>query len=735
MIIELLAGRLIGRHLGGSLYTWTSIIAVVFAGMSIGNYVGGRLADRCRPARLLPWLFLMSAAGCLLCLFLNYLLAERVPLRNLDWPPRIFLTVFIIFTAPALLLGTITPVTAKMAVERCPQIGTAIGAIYAWGAVGSILGTLATGFFLIPSVGSTNLVFLTAGGLALLGVWLQLLARSQPATPIQPLAQPVGTPAETEVRTEPAATDPRLRLEPVNWAYAPHTIVFISAACLMALEIVAGRLIARHLGTSLYTWTSVIGVVLAGMSVGYYLGGRLADWWNPARFIGWLCLVSSAAGLAALLLNEFFANASPLSGLRWPSRVFISTLSVFLLPSIALGTISPAVVKLALSRSKAVGATIGAVYAMGTVGSILGTLLTGFWLFAAMGSLGVVLAVVLGLAALGWCLGPHRWAHAVWLSLVILILVAARADPAQLHPKITTISQRLGFREDVSDALFLADSNYQFVKVTERNSESSTSKVRVLSLDYLIHAYVDLESSNHLEYDYERVYRDVTRRYAEGKDGVSAFFIGGGGYTFPRWVLCNYPTAKIDVAEIDPMVEDANHRAMGLPYKTPIRTYIGDARNVVDSLPATARYDFFFGDAFNDLSIPWHLITVEFARKVRQHMKPDGAYLLNVIENFDNGLLLGACYLTLKQVFKHVYVFCTEPDGVSHRRDTFVLAASDQPIDLSDWLPKHGGDFEGSALTAENLDDLAKKCGGLVLTDDFAPVENLLAPVVKMRKH
>jgi membrane glycosyltransferase len=91
--------------------------------MSIGNYAGGRLADRYRPARLLPWLFLLSAGGCLLCLFLNYLFAEQAPLRSLDWPPRIFLTVLAIFTLPALLLGTITPVTAKMAVERNPQIG------------------------------------------------------------------------------------------------------------------------------------------------------------------------------------------------------------------------------------------------------------------------------------------------------------------------------------------------------------------------------------------------------------------------------------------------------------------------------------------------------------------------------------------------------------------------------------------------------------------------------------
>jgi spermidine synthase len=180
----------------------------------------------------------------------------------------------------------------------------------------------------------------------------------------------------------------------------------------------------------------------------------------------------------------------------------------------------------------------------------------------------------------------------------------------------------------------------------------------------------------------------------------------------------------------------ANHKALGLPYNTPIRTFVGDARNVVDSLPADAKYDFFFGDAFNDFSIPWHLTTLEFSLKLKAHMKPDGAYLQNVIDNFDTALFLGAYYVTLKRIFKHVYVFCTDEKGVQDRRDTFIIAAGDVPLDVSDWGPGHTQEsFDGSALTPQNLAELEVKCGRMVLTDDFAPVENLLAPVVRTRKH
>jgi spermidine synthase len=118
---------------------------------------------------------------------------------------------------------------------------------------------------------------------------------------------------------------------------------------------------------------------------------------------------------------------------------------------------------------------------------------------------------------------------------------------------------------------------------------------------------------------------------------------------------------------------------------------------------------------------------------VAAHLEPGGAYLVNVIDDYRSGLLLGSFVSTLERVFKHVYVFCTELDGVSSRRDTFVIAASNVPLDIADWGPNHGGDLEGSALTGDNIAALKQKCGGRILTDDNAPVENLLAPVVRQR--
>jgi spermidine synthase len=180
-------------------------------------------------------------------------------------------------------------------------------------------------------------------------------------------------------------------------------------------------------------------------------------------------------------------------------------------------------------------------------------------------------------------------------------------------------------------------------------------------------------------------------------------------------------------------VVDANYEALWLPRDARMKIHIGDARNVIDSLKPDVRFDFFFGDVFTDYSVPWHLTTLEFYQKIAGHLTPDGAYLMNIIDDYRTGLFVGACYVTLKQVFKHVYIFCTDRSGVRFQSGTFVVAASNTPIDVSGWRPGHTLPLEGSVLTSENLAELEAKCGHLVLTDDLAPVENLIEPVVRAR--
>ena len=116
---------------------------------------------------------------------------------------------------------------------------------------------------------------------------------------------------------------------PFGWTFTPHALIFMSSACIMVVEIVAGRLIARHLGSSLYTWTSIIGVVLAGMSLGNYVGGRMADLWSAKSFLGWLFMASAVTCLASLFINHGMSSGLLLDGWHWPARILVSVLIIF----------------------------------------------------------------------------------------------------------------------------------------------------------------------------------------------------------------------------------------------------------------------------------------------------------------------------------------------------------------------------------------------------------------------
>ena len=165
-----------------------------------------------------------------------------------------------------------------------------------------------------------------------------------------------------------------------GWLRRPNLIVFVSSACILVLELVAERIIAPHVGMSLYTWTSIIGVVLAGISLGNTVGGRLADRWASQRLLGAIFILGGLASLGTLVVD----GADVFASIEWPliARILVLIASLFFLPAAILGTVSPIVAKLAVRDLDRTGRTVGRIYAAGSAGSIAGTLATGFLLVA-----------------------------------------------------------------------------------------------------------------------------------------------------------------------------------------------------------------------------------------------------------------------------------------------------------------------------------------------------------------
>lgn len=214
----------------------------------------------------------------------------------------------------------------------------------------------------------------------------------------------------------------------------PSATVFFSSACIMVLELVASRLIARHLGSSLYTWTSVIGIVLAGITIGNYLGGRIADRFPARKALAVLLGIASVTCVATIILNNLIGQWMLLWYFRWPLRVFTHVFLVFIVPSTLLGTISPVVAKMALDQGLPTGRTVGDIYAWGAAGSIAGTFLTGYYLIATMGTIAIIWTIAAALLAMAILYWARLWALYLWavIFIALMTMAVAPADWAEL---------------------------------------------------------------------------------------------------------------------------------------------------------------------------------------------------------------------------------------------------------------------------------------------------------------
>jgi spermidine synthase len=510
----------------------------------------------------------------------------------------------------------------------------------------------------------------------------------------------------------------------------------------MVLELVAARLIAANLGASLYTWTSVIGVILAGISIGNYAGGKIADRQEPRRVLPLLFLAASVLSFSVLWLNHYAETWWRPEGLSWPGWVLFNVTIIFLLPAAMLGTIGPVVAKMALDEGSRTGSTVGNIYAWAAVGSIFGTFLTGFVLIDWFGTRAIVSAVaaLLALMGLGLSALAYRSGGAfigVWLGLLGLLNLVAFSP----WPWARELGVFLLLRPDHADLEYFDESNYFMIQVYDAEDMDDT---RILALDNLVHSYVPSDDITRLVYDYETVYAAIAQRTAPPGRPLRSLFIGGGGFVFPRFMERVYPIGAIDVAEIDPAVKLAANRALFLPPddQTAVTTYTIDGRNLVDDLlrrDAAGSYDFIFGDAFNDLSVPYHLTTREFTAKLRDLLRPEGVYMINIIDIYREGLgrFLGSFVATALQSFPNVYVFSSSADGPTDERDTFVVACSLRPLDIHDLGDRDGDyEFEGvlfawseEGVSGGQMETVLARSNGLILTDDFAPVDNLLAPI------
>ncbi len=383
MFLQLIAGRIVSPYLGQNLFTWSGIIATTLAGIAIGNYLGGRIADRYKAINSLPIQFLLVALLMGAIFPLNGILGEARLLKGLPWEWRIFVHIFLLFILPFVSLGTISPVLTRLLVLISPAEGTSVGIFYFVSLLGSLVGTFLTGFYLIAMFSYSTLlgvsiVLLVAisivyGVVRLLGYWE--VSRDF-------LGGGVESVLKGGVREKSNVGEVE---EFPYWQLLVGS--FWAGAGIMIVEIVAGRILARNFGNSLYTWATNIGVILAGLSLGGYLGGYLSEHFSVWRVLSILWFGSSVAVLLIPLMSVLCPMIPAMWYFSWSTQIFLSAVLIFGGASVFFGALPPVLVKLTSGCSEEErGRRIGTLYALNAIGGVLGVIFTAYFAIAKLGS-------------------------------------------------------------------------------------------------------------------------------------------------------------------------------------------------------------------------------------------------------------------------------------------------------------------------------------------------------------
>lgn len=845
LVLQLVAGRLLAPYIGSSLETWTSIIGVFLLGIALGNAYGGRLADRYPSPRTLAALLGLGAlAACWMAVFPSLMSATEL-YKSIGLGPRIPILALLLCLPAGFVLSLLTPLAIKLGLPDVAHTGRVAGMVFALSTLGCLLGNYLAGFVLIPSFAINTLVYFAAGALAALAIGTLVCLRD-PSVPVTPIS--VAANGAIARSTNPHAF-PDIRLA--------YLVVFLASFGGMTLELTASRVLAEHLGVSLFTWTGIIGVMLAGTAFGNFTGGVLADracqpgglrrplatllalfssvlafgfvyfvlpWAcdslkaplglsdrallliamvatvvsafaayiivvrvvaesvNPRLMLGITLICAGAGTILMFVIRPVLTNSLPFEELHPIAQVMGWTFSLFFLPMFVLGMVSPQVIRLAVPDVAHVGRVAGRVYAWSTAGAIAGTFAAGYFLLSTAGMNRTLLGVALVLT-LTSLLVAKVWEQNQLLYLFSIVLggvtggfiLTARGDT---DPNL--IAKR--------------ETNYYTIKVTERlNMFGRPSGIRVLYLDALIHSEVDPEDPGYLHYTHEHIQIELLWAAREGVPKPRVLVIGGGGYTFPRYAMDILPETQMDVVEIDPGVTKVAYQYLGLQHYDGLNIVHMDGRQYVAERAAPGTFDLVIQDAVNDFSVPSHLLTKEYNDAVKRTLKPDGTYLLTVIDSIKSGRLWRSSMRTLRETFAHVELVCadevppeTPPPGAGAEelkkwranlkkfevgRQVLVIYASDRPLDearVREVALKHlniegkamvggmmgaarGGAIGATIVAAERLVQAVEIYThtvpaarlapflavdpGIVLTDQFAPVDNLMADVFRYRTH
>lgn len=490
-------------------------------------------------------------------------------------------------------------------------------------------------------------------------------------------------------------------------------IVAFTGACVLIIEVLAVRILAPYFGNTIYTLSSVLTVVLAALSVGYYCGGRLIDRSPTLRaFFGAILF----AGIGVLILHALVTILLPFVGFRLNpiSGPLVLSALFFGAPCVFLGLLSPMAVRLQkdVHARDGVGGAAGDIFCFSTIGSLAGSLLAGFVLIPAFGVTAILLAVGLALAAIG-LFGlslSQKGLPSLWLPGIGLLLAFVMAGEFSRTPGKGVLLLHEGVYEQI--AIMDGAWNGRPARFLRQDSNLSSAK-------FLDAPFTDLVFEYTKYFALQKLLKPRIER---------ALFLGAGAFTLPRLLLHEQPTADVHVAEIEPALAEIARAYFDLPSDPRLQTHIRDARRFLHE--SALSYDLIYGDAYaSGFMVPPHLLTQEFFQLVKDRLSPDGTFIGNFFGHLSTTpqSFVMSAMRTFRSVFPNSTFFAVTDRTSPHPQHiAFVGQNNASPTDFCSSTIRHSSDTFLASLCQKIVDVSPKTLAAFPLfTDDYAPVEYL----------
>ena len=476
----------------------------------------------------------------------------------------------------------------------------------------------------------------------------------------------------------------------------------------MTLELVASRVLAPYFGNTNIVWTSIIGIILLSSSFGNFSGGILADKKDSNKCLKIILITASVFISLIPITSKYLLElySSSISDIK--TAAIISTITLFFIPSLLLGFINPIILKRKLDDIEKVGKTSGKMTAISTIGGITGTFLSGFYLIPNFGSIEILFGLSITLIILSLLVRVKK--NKLLISFCLLLIITDIVlFIIYYQTNITNLNKIMS-----GDTNIKANIDTQYGKVILANSNYNFYKVRTLNVDggYESAMYLEEDKKRQLVYSYTKFYNLM---FKSNIDIKHVLMIGGGGYSYPKFYISHYLDKKIDVVEIDEDITRIARKYFNLDdvikefnaYDR-IKIYNEDGRTFLNR--NKVKYDAILNDAFSGLIPPKTLTTKEAINKIKISLKKRGVYLTNIIGSIEgkDSRFLKAEIETIHTVFKNVYVIPCKTENKQARQNLMVIATDDN-------------------LNIENCYEVTTSDNDIILTDNYCPVESLLA--------